>query len=227
MFAQPSYAQRRCHAHYTARASSPPVPRTRALICQRARRPTDDRSTNWPAQATASAPSVRPHDPARRPSARSATCKMACRPGPHISLNPARSDKRSASAHRLRPVAWEHMFAASMFRLSAALRRAGAWLRAFAFLDDAPVPVPTPPRRPTRERANHRRLGPPARPSARSAHDIGVEYRRLSVGATPQPCVTAAAARCSGAFARDTTDLDEQPAGDDHRHHVDPFFQLP
>jgi hypothetical protein len=119
------------------------------------------------------------------------------------------------------------MFAVSTFRLPTALRRVGAWLRAFAFLDDAPVPAPTPTRRPTRERANHRRLGPPARPSARRARDTGVEYRRLSVGPTPQPCVTAAAARCSGAFARHATDLDEEAAGEDHRNHGDPFFQLP
>jgi hypothetical protein len=149
---------------------------------------------------------------------------MACRSDWQISLNPAKSHMRPASVRRLRSVAWEHMFAASTFHLATVLRRAGAWLRAFAFLDDAPVHAP-PPTRLTREHADHRRLVPAPRPPARRGLHTTVEYRRPSVGRTPQRCVTAAAARRCGDLAHHTTELDEPTPATHHRHDGDRLLQ--
>ncbi|MDX6704269.1 MAG: hypothetical protein QOI48_115 [Solirubrobacteraceae bacterium] len=114
---------------------------------------------------------------------------------------------------------WEHMFATCTFHLAAAFRRARAWLRAFAFLDDAPVLAP-PPRRLARRRADHRRPVPPLRPPARRDLYTSVGYRRANVASAPQWCVTAVAARCSGPPSYHTTDLDD-PTVDHHRHHGD------
>jgi hypothetical protein len=86
------------------------------------------------------------------------------------------------------------MFAPMTFRLPESLRRAGAHLKAFALLEDAP-PRPRAPAapRPGGTAASHAHPRPPrARIDRRTARRPG------SVPAGPQPCLTPVRAHPSG-----------------------------